>query len=305
VPVLFGSGGGAALPNTFGYGFLYASGVNRGGTAVGTGAGGRGAQRALVWRNGAAEELPQEDGDADETEFLFGSRAVAINDGGTIVGQAETQYGVQGVVWDGDDVRLLMSLNPTDEYQSSSAHAINASGQIAGYADLGSVGKAVVWETGGVRVLDGLFGRSSASDINDLGVAVGWTETADGRAVAFRNDGATTTLLPTLTGMAYADAAGINSAGLIVGYSAPEGTAEGVATLWKNGTAYDLNTLLGLSDWNLISATGIDDDGTIIGFGRYRGDYASFRITPVPEPATIAALGLGALAMVRRKRRLK
>lgn len=304
VPILWNGLEAGALANNLNYGFLTAAGINRQGVVVGTGGGGRSPLTGLVWKDGAAQALRTEDDDSDTTETLFGSRAVAINDHGTIVGQAETQYGTVGVVWEGEDVRLLMSLNPVEEYQESNALAINNLGQIAGSASLGSVPQAVVWENGGVRVLSGLGSRSAANDINGLGTSVGWTLTSDDSSRAFINDGAATTLLPILAGMAYAEAASINDAGLAVGYSAPAGVEEGVATLWRDGRAYDLNSLLGpdAAGWSLVSATGIDDDGTIVGFGRHNGEFASFRITPVPEPATLAALGLGLTSILRRRK---
>lgn len=49
---------------------------------------------------------------------------------------------------------------------------------------------------------------------------------------------------------------------------------------------------------------GLRGDGAIpISFNWYGGDIARIRITPVPEPATLAGLTAGALALLRRRRR--
>lgn len=51
---------------------------------------------------------------------------------------------------------------------------------------------------------------------------------------------------------------------------------------------------------------GLRGDGAIpSSFNWYGGDIARIRITPVPEPATIAGLAVGALAMMRRRRALR
>ncbi|MBN9501408.1 MAG: hypothetical protein BGO01_01165 [Armatimonadetes bacterium 55-13] len=284
---------------------LGVSSINRLGDAVGTAGGGRSAPQGVLWKSGVAEYLPTEDGDADDTETLYGSRAIGINDAGVIAGNAETQYGTQGVIWEPGNIRLLMSLDPIDEYQDSVAMAINGLGQVAGAAAQGAFKRAVIWEGDTIRVLGGLGDVAGAEDINDFGKSVGWTANSDGSTSGFYNDGTDTFLLPTLTGMFYGDASAINNDGIIVGYSAPDGIGEGRATMWKDGVAYDLNDLLGpdAADWTLIGATGIDDDGSIIGYGYYNGEGRAFLLRPVPEPASMLALAGGLAALLRRRKR--
>jgi len=59
-----------------------------------------------------------------------------------------------------------------------------------------------------------------------------------------------------------------------------------------------------MTGWtNLSSIEAISKDGrTFTGIGYYQGKDAAWVVT-VPEPCTIALLGLGGLALIRRKRR--
>jgi probable HAF family extracellular repeat protein len=64
------------------------------------------------------------------------------------------------------------------------------------------------------------------------------------------------------------------------------------------------NCGLDLSGWTLISATGISADGlSIVGIGINPDGYTEAWIATIPEPATLFLLGLGSLAMLRKRRK--
>ena len=90
----------------------------------------------------------------------------------------------------------------------------------------------------------------------------------------------------------------INDSGHIVGSS---GSGWDIPFVWKDGVMTDLNTLIDpASGWTLKNATGINNNGWIIGNGIAPGGYEhAFLLTP--EPATLFLLSLGGLVL-RRKR---
>jgi probable HAF family extracellular repeat protein len=105
-----------------------------------------------------------------------------------------------------------------------------------------------------------LGGRNSeASDINESGDIVGWSDTASGGTHAFVYRDGKMLDLGTLGG-ANSYASAVNSAGDIVGSS---GTPSGAvhAFLYKNGVMLDLGTLGGLNS----EASDINDSGVVIG----------------------------------------
>ena len=102
----------------------------------------------------------------------------------------------------------------------------------------------------------------------------------------------------------YSDGYGINASGQVVGVSYTTGELRAhIAFLYTSGSGMvDLNTLIDpLSGWELLSADGINDAGQITGYGLIGGESHAFLLTPVPEPATLALIGLGAAALAMRR----
>ncbi|WP_066340322.1 PEP-CTERM sorting domain-containing protein [Azohydromonas lata] len=159
---------------------------------------------------------------------------------------------------------------------------------------------------------DYIWGRAGA--INDSGQIVinkpqiSWGETGD---VYLYKDGK-------YTGINFFNGAGldINEKGWVVGergfFVPDEGYDCCNASLYRDGRTYILENLLTANaskNWNLYSAIGIDERGTIVGNGYLEGvGRRAFVMTPVPEASTYATMMAGLVAvgyMSRRKRRDK
>jgi hypothetical protein len=90
---------------------------------------------------------------------------------------------------------------------------------------------------------------------------------------------------------------GITRSGFNSGHFQASASFNGVDTVLLN-SLIDPN-----SGWDLTEAHDINDNGYIVGRGFFQGVQANYMLKPVPEPATMTALALGLVAVVKRRRR--
>jgi probable HAF family extracellular repeat protein len=250
--------------------------INNAGTIVGISNNGT-VSRATRWTNGVAEDLGTIAGTSSAT-----GRAWAINRGGQIAGLSTNASGTsQATLWSGGTITNLSSLG--DGTRFSQAFGINDSGVVVGSSSTG-------------QTVGQLIGTTSTTPITR---AFSWasgaiTELSPFNLFAPGNTGPTTNY--------HSVANDINISGLIVGNSQRIAGSAAVATLWQNGVAIDLNTLIAPgSGWNLLSAEGINDAGDIVGFGTFQGSSRAFMLT-IPTPGAVAVLAMGGVLAARRRR---
>lgn len=166
-----------------------------------------------------------------------------------------------------------------------------------GLVNIGSLGNNVVATISKANAISStgiVVGESSIDSLNYIQHAFSYTL------------GGVMTDLGTLGGDS-SSARAVNSAGLIVGDAElfPDNSSHHAFSFVSGGTMVDLNTLIpGNSGWTLISATGVNDLGQIVGYGSINGEVHGFVLTSVPEPATYATLiGAGALGTALWQRR--
>jgi probable HAF family extracellular repeat protein len=206
-----------------------------------------------------------------------GSEALAINNSGEVVGEAEFSEPpayyedssgpivVHAALWtDPTEPAVDISGIPDDnpDWPGGYAAGINDSGEIIAYSaweayfDYGSSG----WFfSGGVTNTWGFPGNISPAAINDSGEIAG-TDPAGHAAVYF--DNGSTKDLGTLPGGSQSNALAINNSGEVVGIANTSGNAALHGFLYSNGSMLDLGTLGG----NACYASGINDEGEIIGY---------------------------------------
>jgi probable HAF family extracellular repeat protein len=163
---------------------------------------------------------------------------------------------------------------------NSVARGINANGWVVGVADT-ATGEfhAFLAQGGPLRDLGTLGGTVSlATGIDATGQVIGQAETAAGGLHAFLFREGTLHDLGTLGGRS-SFASAINSAGQVVGKS---GSAGGSTHAFVyDGGMVNLNSRLPSgSGWELVEATGINDAGQIVGYGRHEDRLRAFLLTP-------------------------
>ncbi len=268
-----------------GHSFAYA--VNNRGQVVGTSASGM-----FLWEGGVFRTLPPLSGGS-------GGVPRAISQTGLVAGGSWTAGNAyHAALWrDG----MVMDLGTLGGPRST-ASGVNSRGQVVGVADTDAFGRpnAFLWENGVMRSLGTLGGfNSEAAAINELGWVAGMSHIVGGSPRAFLWQDGVMTNLGTLGGtQSWAKA--LNDVGWVVGEARTPDSALH-AFLWRDGVMLDLNDLLPPdSGWFIYDATGINNLGQIIGKGTNRGFPAIFLLTPpeVPEPASVALLGIGAAMLL-------
>ncbi len=265
-----------------------AGGVNRYGEAVGWSLLADGQRHAFLYKSGAMIDLGTFGGFSD---------ARGINDDRVVVGSSITVPGghERAFVWHGDGLEDLGTLGGTE----SRAYAINAQGDICGFAQASNGDlRPCLWRDGQKIDLGSLGGWSGhAYALNDADKVVGWSmKIPNYVSHAFLWSEGVLIDLGSLGGN-YSAAFGINNTGEIVGAST---RADGVqaAFLWDGVKIVNLNTRIpDGSGWLLSSASGVNDDGRIVGLGTLNGATHAFRLTPeallqveAPESARTLAL---------------
>lgn len=279
-------------------------GINNSGTIAGEAATGDGPQGVLWTVTGGATALPG---------TLYGSFdwAVAVNDGGTVLGQWEDSGnpGSAAFLWTAPGYTQTRLPGPECDYCTRlyiTANAINNSGTAVGSALSVIYNKSGVLESGGlfamewqgttVTNLGGLQNSTSseAYGINSGGDVVGdsGVGTATGAPThAFLYSHGVMTDLGTVPGDVDSTAYAINDKGEIVGFSV-DAAGSGHAFLYDKGAMYDLNTLIDKTDpqagyVTLEEAVSISQNGYIVvngadsrDTGENAGTWRAFLLVP-------------------------
>jgi probable HAF family extracellular repeat protein len=198
------------------------------------------------------------------------------------------------------DLGTLGGTNSDTAGTSSVAFGINGRGQVVGQSVTTSGAEtAFLWTpatpngtSGTMAALPTLAGATavSAAGINDSGEVVGTV----GSAAFLYSGGKMIDLgsLPGSGGSIGADA--INTSGQVVGSS---GMSSGLshAFLWTpttpngtSGTMVDLNTLISATNVTLEVASGINDQGQIVGTGYFNNEFHAFLLTPTTTTKALA-----------------
>lgn len=288
---LFWSGSPTAvgIPNA-----LSAFGINDNGQVTGSNF----SQRAYIWKSGVgSQDIGALPGDS-------GSEGWDINNVGQVAGRSFGPGRTHAFVW--TPGTGMQQLDPVSGSQISEAYAINQGGLAVGESLNTTTVKTqgTLWSGGIAQALPYLAGgdNGNALDINDAGVAVGWSTDVTHRQRAVIWTGGVAQDLGVLPGMTDSAAVAINNFGVVVGVS---GTT---SFIWTSATGMiDANTLLEPTtpaNWR-IRISDINDLGEITGTLN-RGDpfgHAFLGTIAVPEPFSLFGLATGVLVVSRRLRR--
>lgn len=213
---------------------------------------------------------------------------LAINEAGDAVFNVHCL--LNGAPVDGPVVRYqgVVSVLPDLGGGQTYAQDINGNGQVTGFSMLPpdshgiSEAEAFIWQNGVMTPLGTLGGKSSYADaINELGHVAGTSVLASGSARTFLFDGASMRELPRCDGKNAATPVGITNDDRVVGVYG--GRKNRHTALIEGGKCQLLDALLNTSgaDWTNLHATGVNNQGVIVGDGLYLGKERAFIATPI------------------------
>lgn len=262
----------------------------------------------IIWQNGLASQLAlpsgQTLGDAND-----------INDANIAVGSVGGGSLQRGVVYQGGAAQIIAATTSTGQYFVT-AFGINNAGKVVGQGwdpnnaaiTVGLIHDMATNTTTSIGALASLGHNSAlAFDVSEAGHVVG-SSSLNGGANArpflwTQGSGMVEVSLP--TGTTSGSARGVNSSGWVVGTAS---SAFAIPFLNDGTQTYRLADLLAPgSGWDLStntssSAMGISENGWIVGTGVHNGAVRGYVMVPVPEPTSITVIGLGAAALLRRRR---
>lgn len=247
--------------------------------------------RPVLYRNGALEDLG--------LPAQRGGEARGINNLTQIGGYLVTDAGdIHATFW--SDATGFVDLTAATSASQGMAEDLNDHTRLVGWS-LGTTScfgflgsRAALWENPGtgwtatdLGVLSASLCFSHAYDINESGLVVGESSNfSSGTAVQWqKSSGGTWTIssLGTLPGGSFSEAQAVNNRGQIVGKSQYSGGGTSHhAVLWQCGSIVDLNSRIPAgSGWVLEAATGINDLGEIVGYGKLGGgNFRGFLLKP-------------------------
>jgi hypothetical protein len=305
VGAAFGAGGGPALwdgPNhkyvslrPKGYSGAEVWGVG-GGRQVGYGVTG-GSPHALMWSGSAGSVV-----DLD-TPMFFGTFAYGT-DGKSQVGSGGAEKGgnnSHAVLWRGT-AGSAVDLHPAG-YENSEARDVQGNIQVGSVAGgPGNSGGGAIWKgtAGSMQLLPVPKGHTpgGAFAIGGDQIVGSTSVTGNGHAVLWDVEGTSVIDLTPIGGGATAfDTNGTQQVG-------QAGFGEGPRAVVWSGTAESMVNLHDFLPNSILEshAFGILEDGTIAGWGTTLAGDVPIIWTPVPEPAPIAALAIGLLALCLKRR---
>jgi len=284
------------------------NGVNDSGVVVGTGATTAfGSSRLpIMWQGGVATQLGlpsgQTLGDANDVN----SFNIAVGS----VGSGVTQF---GAIYQGGTGSIISTTTSNGSYLRT-AFSINDSVLIVGQGidpNNAAVNVGIVYDMNSNTAysVGALSGRNGALafDVSNAGHVVGSTMLNQGSGTPFiwtQLGGMVEIALP--SGTSSGSARGVNSSGWAVGTAS---SAFAIPFLYDGSNTYRIADLVDPSSgWDLStntssSAMSISDSGIIVGTGVFNGSVHAYALVPVPEPASMSAMALGVLALIRRRKR--